>query len=85
MSEYNIITIDKTTDTDAASGGSADWAMAVAGIELAYTIELPGGDFGFAAPPSEIIPVARETFEALKALIEVVGQGRKAAAAVAAH
>lgn len=52
--------------TDAASGGSDDWAMADAGAELSYTIELPGGDYGFAPPPREIIPVGRETFEAIK-------------------
>ncbi|XP_058797648.1 carboxypeptidase B-like [Phymastichus coffea] len=50
----------------AASGGSDDWVMGVGGADLSYTVELPGGYFGFAPPPREIIPVGRETFEAIK-------------------
>lgn len=50
---------------DAAAGGSDDYAMAVAGANLSYTIELPGGRYGFAPPPKEIEPVGRETFEAI--------------------
>ncbi|XP_044004140.1 carboxypeptidase B-like isoform X1 [Aphidius gifuensis] len=46
----------------AAAGGSDDWAMAVAGIELSYTIELPGGRFD--PLPNNIAKVGHETFEA---------------------
>lgn len=46
----------------AAAGGSDDWAMAVAGIELSYTIELPGGRFD--PPPKNIAKVGDETFDA---------------------
>ena len=51
---------------DAAAGGSDDWAMEVGGADLSYTVELPGGSYGFAPPPREIIPVGAETFEAIK-------------------
>ncbi|XP_011505295.1 PREDICTED: carboxypeptidase B-like [Ceratosolen solmsi marchali] len=56
----------------AAAGGSDDWAMGVAGIELAYTMELPSQRYGFAAPRSEIIPVGQETFEAIKIFAKYV-------------
>lgn len=56
--------------------------MAVAGIELAYTIELPPtmtlpyvrnkGYYGFSPPPSLIEPVGRETFEAFKVFAQYV-------------
>ncbi|XP_076235108.1 carboxypeptidase B [Calliopsis andreniformis] len=49
-----------------AAGGSDDWAMAKAGINLSYTYELPGGNSGFLLPPSEIKAVGTETFEAIK-------------------
>lgn len=51
----------------AAAGGSDDWAKAVAGIQLSYTIELPGGgSSGFDLPPSKILKVVSETFEGVK-------------------
>ncbi|CAB0038349.1 unnamed protein product [Trichogramma brassicae] len=56
----------------AAAGGSDDWAMGKAGIDLAYTVELPGGQYGFAPPPSDIIPVGKETFEAIKVFAKYV-------------
>ncbi|XP_001599161.2 carboxypeptidase B-like [Nasonia vitripennis] len=56
----------------AAAGGSDDWVMGVAGAELAYTVELPGGIHGFAPPPKEIVPVGRETFEAIKVFASFV-------------
>ncbi|XP_001599198.2 carboxypeptidase B [Nasonia vitripennis] len=55
-----------------AAGGSDDWTMGVAGVDLAYTVELPGGVYGFAPPPSAIIPVGRETFEAIKVFARYV-------------
>ncbi|XP_063973544.1 carboxypeptidase B [Diachasmimorpha longicaudata] len=48
----------------AAAGGSDDWALAVAGVDLSYTIELPGGRFD--PPADRIVPVGIETFEAFK-------------------
>ncbi|XP_014212817.1 carboxypeptidase B-like [Copidosoma floridanum] len=47
-------------------GGSKDWALAVGGVDLTYTIELPSEKYGFFAPVSEIVPVGREVFEAIK-------------------
>ncbi|KAK5642383.1 hypothetical protein RI129_008550 [Pyrocoelia pectoralis] len=47
----------------AAAGGSDDWAKGVAGIELSYTIELPGGKKnGFDIPANEILKVVNQTF-----------------------
>ncbi|KAK0174949.1 hypothetical protein PV327_008737 [Microctonus hyperodae] len=48
----------------AAAGGSDDWMMGVAGADLSYTIELPGGRFD--PPPSRIASVGIETFEGFK-------------------
>ncbi|XP_043286251.1 carboxypeptidase B [Venturia canescens] len=51
----------------AAAGGSDDWVMAVGGVPLSYTVELPrGGNLGFNPPQSSIEPVGMETFEAFK-------------------
>lgn len=37
------------------------------GIALSYTVELPGGgNQGFNPPPTSIIPIGKETFEAFK-------------------
>lgn len=50
-----------------AAGGSDDWAKGVAGIPLAYTIEMPGGGpNGFDPPASLIQPVCTETWEGIK-------------------
>ncbi|XP_012288601.2 carboxypeptidase B [Orussus abietinus] len=58
----------------AAAGGSDDWAMGVAGADVSYTIELPGGGiFGFNPPPNRILPVGIETFEAIKSIGSYVG------------
>lgn len=51
---------------DAAAGGSDDWAMAVGGADISYTLELPGGRGGFVIDPEEIVNVGYETFEAVK-------------------
>ena len=55
---------------DAASGGSYDWAKAVAGIQYAYTYEMrPAaasyGQSGFILSESEIIPNAEEVWASL--------------------
>lgn len=55
---------------DPAAGVSRDWAMAKAGVDISYTIELPSDKYGFAPPPTEIIPVGRETFDALLIFIQ---------------
>ncbi|KAJ8971239.1 hypothetical protein NQ314_000801 [Rhamnusium bicolor] len=52
----------------AAAGGSDDYAKAVAGIELSYTIELPGGGTaGFNPPATRILPIVQESWEGVKA------------------
>lgn len=52
----------------AASGISPDWAKGSLGIDLSYTIELPGGgQYGFDLPASRISDVVAETFEGIKA------------------
>ncbi|KAF7282714.1 carboxypeptidase B-like [Rhynchophorus ferrugineus] len=50
-----------------AAGGSDDWVKGVAGVSLAYTIELPaGGIFGFNPPERSILPMVQETFEGIR-------------------
>lgn len=56
--------------SDAASGGSYDWAKSVAGIQYAYTYEMrPAeasfGQSGFILSESEIIPNAEEVWASL--------------------
>lgn len=59
----------------AAAGGSDDWAKAVAGVELSYTIELPGGGLlGFDLPPWKILAVAKETWEGLKTFCKYISE-----------
>lgn len=51
-----------------AAGGSDDWAMAVGGVALSYTVELPaGGSNGFDLPPTQIQRICTETFAGIKA------------------
>ncbi|KAK9708603.1 Carboxypeptidase activation peptide [Popillia japonica] len=47
-------------------GSSVDWVKGAAGVNLSYAIELPGRKYGFEVPPSEIINICNETFEAFK-------------------
>ncbi|XP_015591347.1 carboxypeptidase B [Cephus cinctus] len=59
----------------AAAGGSDDWVKGIGGVELSYTIELPGGGwFGFDLPASRIIPVGAETFESIKVFGKYIAQ-----------
>ncbi|CAH1402678.1 unnamed protein product [Nezara viridula] len=52
-----------------ASGSSADWAKAVAGVKYSYTFELRDtGKHGFLLPASQIIPTGKEFFEAIKVI-----------------
>ncbi|KAF4522285.1 hypothetical protein B566_EDAN011981 [Ephemera danica] len=58
-------------------GTSDDWAYGI-GLPFSYTIELPGagnGLDGFNPPPSEILPVAAETWEAFKVIVSGGKQG----------
>ena len=56
------------------AGGADDWVYAEAGVDLSYTLELPPchnkSEKGFIPGKNEIIPVGRETFEALKVIIQ---------------
>ena len=62
-------------------GGSDDWAQGGAGIRYSFTMELPPtwgvGSPGFELPPDQILPVGRETYAGvaamLRKLIEVSG------------
>lgn len=56
----------------AAAGGSDDYAKGVVGIELSYTLELPGGRWGFDPPASEIKSVVKETWLGVKVFGEHV-------------
>ncbi|XP_066903174.1 carboxypeptidase B [Halyomorpha halys] len=52
-----------------ASGSSADWAKAVAGVKFSYTFELRDtGKHGFLLPASQIVPTGKELFEAIKVI-----------------
>lgn len=57
-----------------AAGGSDDWAKGVAGVQLAYTIELPeGGSWGFNPPPHEIMNHLPETWLGCIAYNDYIG------------
>ncbi|XP_066997997.2 carboxypeptidase B [Anabrus simplex] len=56
-----------------SAGTSRDWAKGKAGIKYSYTMELPAGGSGFNPPPSDIIPVVTETFEAIKVFGKAIG------------
>ncbi len=54
--------------SDAAAGGSDDWAKGVAGIPFSYTIELwPAGSPYFVLPADQIEPQAEEMWAGLRA------------------
>lgn len=56
--------------TDAATGGSYDWAKGKEGIKYSYTIELRDkGRYGFMLPVNQIIPTGEETWAGLKAAV----------------
>lgn len=53
-----------------ASGGAVDWTYGDQGV-LSYTIEVRDtGTYGFVMPPAEILPNARENFDAAMAMME---------------
>uniref|UniRef100_A0A182N1B4 Peptidase M14 domain-containing protein n=1 Tax=Anopheles dirus TaxID=7168 RepID=A0A182N1B4_9DIPT len=55
----------------AGDGTSAGYARHGAGIRYSYTLHLPDtGTHGFLLPPSNIVPIGRDTFELLKGMVE---------------
>nr|AAT36738.1 carboxypeptidase B [Ochlerotatus epactius] len=59
----------------AASGGSDDWAYAVAEVPISITMELPGGgNGGFNPPPSAIEASVKESWIGIKAMALKVAQ-----------
>lgn len=62
---------------DFLNGVSVDWVHGVLGVPLAYAVELPkGGSGGFDIPPEQILPVATETWEAIKVCAQNVPPAR---------
>ncbi|XP_026742805.1 zinc carboxypeptidase A 1-like [Trichoplusia ni] len=55
-----------------ASGMSHDWAKARAGIKYSYHVDLRDsfGPYGFLLPGSQIVSTARETWQAVKAIVD---------------
>ncbi|KAH8305192.1 hypothetical protein KR018_000540 [Drosophila ironensis] len=52
------------------SGSGKEWAYAVKGIKIPYTIELRDtGELGFVLPPEDILPVAREVTDGFVGMI----------------
>ncbi|XP_064115651.1 carboxypeptidase B-like [Macrobrachium nipponense] len=52
-----------------ASGGSGDFAYAVAGIPFSYSLELRDlGQYGFILPKEQILPTGIETYEGIRAM-----------------
>ncbi|XP_075969530.1 carboxypeptidase A4-like isoform X2 [Anticarsia gemmatalis] len=60
-----------------ASGMSHDWAKARAGIKFSYHINLRDsfGPYGFLLPGSQIVPTGRETWQAIKAIVDNLSPG----------
>lgn len=56
---------------DSAAGGSDDFACGDLKIPYSYTIELPDlGSYNFLLPPSFIIPVGNQIWDALQTFVE---------------
>ncbi|XP_073943494.1 carboxypeptidase B-like isoform X2 [Choristoneura fumiferana] len=60
-----------------ASGMSHDWAKARAGIKFSYHVNLRDsyGPYGFLLPGSQIVSTARETWQAVKAIVDNLSPG----------
>ena len=60
-----------------ASGMSHDWAKARAGIKFSYHVDLRDsfGPYGFLLPGSQIVSTARETWQAVKAIVDNLSPG----------
>jgi len=70
-------TPQQATDLYVASGITTDWAFVEGGV-FGWTIELrpaSGLGGGFNPPPDQILPCARENFEAFMGLGEAIGEG----------
>ena len=52
-------------------GGSDDWALGSANITYSFTIELPPkAEPGFVLPASRILPVGKEMYAGVAAMLE---------------
>ncbi len=63
------------SDSDAAAGGSYDWAKGAAGIDYSYTYELrpdSGAFLGFIISASNIEPSGRETWAGITSIINEI-------------
>ncbi|GBP10903.1 Carboxypeptidase B [Eumeta japonica] len=60
-----------------ASGMSHDWAKARAGVKYAYHVDLrdAGGPYGYLLPGSQIVSTARETWQAIRAVVDNLTPG----------
>nr|USU81836.1 M14 metal carboxypeptidase 5 [Antheraea pernyi] len=60
-----------------ASGMSHDWAKSRAGIKYSYHVDLRDsfGPYGFLLPGSQIVSTARETWQAIKAIVDNISAG----------
>lgn len=54
-------------------GSSDDWAKGAAGIKYSYKVELRDqGTYGYLLPATQILPTARETYVAVRALAKSI-------------
>ncbi|XP_023944001.2 uncharacterized protein LOC112050088 [Bicyclus anynana] len=62
-----------------ATGMSHDWAKARAGIKFSYHVDLRDsfGPYGFLLPGSQIVSTARETWQAVRAIVDNLSPGFK--------
>lgn len=60
-----------------ASGMAHDWAKARAGVKFAYHVDLRDsfGPYGFLLPGSQIVATAKETWQAVKAIVDNITPG----------
>ncbi|XP_041977075.1 carboxypeptidase A1-like isoform X2 [Aricia agestis] len=68
--KYKVGTVDELQQP--ASGMSHDWAKARAGIKYSYHVDLRDsfGPYGFLLPGSQIVSTAKETWQAVKTIVE---------------
>ena len=57
---------------DAFSGSSSDWSRGTVNIPYPYLVELrdSDGEYGFVAPPEEIIPCGAENWAGAKVILD---------------
>ncbi|XP_037295697.1 carboxypeptidase A4 [Manduca sexta] len=70
--KYRVGTAEELSQP--AGGMSHDWAKARAGIKFSYHVDLRDsfGPYGFLLPGSQIVSTARETWQAVKAIVDNV-------------